>query len=177
MSTTQISMPTLSWESLQEAKPWRELTPQQRAWCLAWLSNGRDPVAATALAYRCSSPKNTACLSYEVRRNKNVVAFLELCEVLTQGAPSREVQIAGLLEAIRNSPPYAQVRARQLLAELTGCVSNNGQAEEPTTDLQPSSNSQKTIVTKVGDVVLVDGVPHRVTATDENGRPTEGEPV
>ena len=170
MATNINSVLPFSWDAVQGTNQWRELTAQQRIWCLAWIANGHDHLKATQLAYKCASPRNTACLSYEVRRHKNIVRFLELYEVLTQGAPSREEQIAGVLDTIREAPAYSQIHARRLLAQLTGCVES---------EAEPDANPVVAVKSpvRVGDIVLVDGVKHRVTKLDANGRPTDGEPL
>lgn len=127
-----------SWEAITETKPWQALTPSQRAWCLAWITNGHDALAATALAY---SPKSARTMQYEVKQHPTVVAFLELYRVLTQGAPSREEQIAGVLATIREAPAYAQDGARRLLAQLTGVIQDTkteaSPAASPAVDGEP----------------------------------------
>jgi hypothetical protein len=184
-TATQSTLP-FSWEAIQDSTPWRALTEQQRRWCLAWLTNGHDFAKATALAYDCASPKNAASLSYEVRRNKRVVSFLEFYRVLTQGAPSREEQIAGLLETIREAPAYEQSRARRLLAELTGHIAKS-EANEPASDSQPNPEPRETHKADapkfyVGQIVTQrdgDGVLHtgRVLAVDANGQATQIEEI
>ena len=157
MATTTI--PALSWDSLQATKPWQALTSQQRIWCLAWLTNGHDAIAATEIAYRCSSPKNAACMSYEIRRHKNVVTFLEFYEVLTEGAPSREVQIAGALQTLREVPVYEQVKARRLLAQLTGCV-----VKSDSEDGEPAEVSAQSF--PIGSIIVQDGKKYQVKAEE-----------
>ena len=141
MATATQSIP-VSWDSLQNTKPWRALTAQQQRWCLAFISNGGDALEATRLSYNASSPRNSVCLSYEIRRNKNVLTFLDLYRVLTQGAPSREEQIAGALEMIREVPAYEQVKARRLLAQLTGFVRSEDDSEADDVPKTSDSNSR-----------------------------------
>jgi len=116
--TIAVKEQPFSSDALQCAKQWRELTSQQRDWCKAYCSNGGDTLAATPSAYHCASARTAACFNYEIRRNKNVIAFLELYEVLANGTSSREQQIAGLLETIREAPAYEKVLARRLLADI-----------------------------------------------------------
>jgi hypothetical protein len=177
-SATQIqSVQSAVWESLQASELFRRLTPQQQTWTTAFCATGGNALEATRLSYNCASPKNNACLTYEIRRNKNILAFLELYKVMTQGAPSREEQIAGVLETIREAPAYEQVKARRLLAQLTGVVRADDDEAEPVKDSQSESDEPSPVRFKVGDIVLVDGVKHRVTAVDANGRATDGEPL
>jgi len=162
----------VSWEALESTPQYRTLTAHQRNWVKALLSNGGNPVAATEAAYNCKSLKNATCLSYEVRRHPSVRAFLELHDVLSYGAPSKEQQIASVLETIREAPAYSRVRAQRLLAELTGFVGTS------TDDQRSETNSgleSKGPISKIGDVVLQDGQKYRVTHIDENGHPTEGD--
>jgi len=156
MSTT--TTPAL-WDEIQTKKPWLALSPAQKIWCLAFLTNGHDPISATELAYHCSSPKNAKCLSYEVRHHKHVTAFLELFEILTSGGPSLAEQIAGTLETIRECPPYAQARARRLLAQLTGCVKSD-EAE----DGEPAEVSAQSF--PIGSIIIQDGRQYRVKAEE-----------
>jgi hypothetical protein len=163
----------VAWDSLQNTKPWQALTDQQQRWCIAFIAYGGDPVKATALSYNCASPKNAVSLSYEIRRHKNVITFLDLYRVLTQGAPSREEQIAGALEMIREVPAYEQVKARRLLAQLTGFVREDDDLEPKVSQPVEASPAR----CKVGDIVLVEDVKYRVTGVDETGKPTDGEPL
>ena len=150
--------PIFSWEAISSTKQWEDLTEQQRIWCIAWLSNGHDYFEATSLAYHGSA--NSRTMSYEIRKHPSVVAFLELYRVLTQGSPTKEEQIAGILASIRQAPPYEQSRMRHLLAKLTGVIEM-----PPETEVTPDLVEADTKF-EVGATVEQDGHRYRIVAEE-----------
>jgi hypothetical protein len=182
MATTPII--PFSWDALQRTRQWEALSPQQRVWTRAFIDNGGDKLAATRLAYKCSSDRSFSCMSHEVRKHPNVVSFLELYRVLTQGMPSREEQVADLLDAIRRAPPYAQDRPRKLLAQLTGSIPERKKytfkdADDEPEVATPQGSPTPSAAPRVfhpGQLVThrdAAGVVHtgRVVSIDENGKP------
>ena len=116
-----------------------------------------DALVATRMAYHCKSEKNARCMTYELRKHKDIVACLEFFK----GPITRDEFMLELKETILRAEPgsVAQVRAQSLYARLAYGDSIRRRAPQRS---KPSSDPPAKF--KVGDIVLADGVKHRVTA-------------
>ncbi len=171
-----IDNPKTSWSRLELSPEWVRLTPPQRVFVVEFLATG-SAFLATKVGYRAKSEKNSRVLSYELAKNPFIVAAVDVATGRVRS--EREILISEVQRQLK-AAETGSIAATKLTAQLERLILGGQQEElddEPANEVEPSSNSQKTIVAKVGDIVLVNGVQHRVSVVDENGRPTEGEPV
>jgi hypothetical protein len=89
------------------------------------------------------------------------------CIAEFQGKTERDIQIEGLRHALKKMPPYAQERARRLLAELTGLISTDGQSKAVD---EPRAEDSKAEAPKIGESNSESRVPAGATAlVDRDG--------
>jgi hypothetical protein len=189
MPTTASGVQPISWEALTASEQWRSLTPQQRAWVNAFVSNGGDPIGATRTAYHCKSERNARCLSYEVRKHPAVVAALGFW----QGKTDRDLLIEQVRFQIRHAEP-GSVAASRFIAQLERLILGGDQAvaDGHGVSIEPEAKaSVKSAVEHdassatpfyVGQLVTQrddEGVVHtgRVLVISADGKPTQIEEV
>jgi hypothetical protein len=99
----------------------------------------------------------------------------EIAEVLAlaAGLTPREAFLAELrrLSLRRKSTP-TQLAALRLFGQTMGFIDPAKKSEK-----KPADKSAPAHRFKVGDICLYRDKPHRVTAVDENGQPTAGDPL
>jgi predicted signal transduction protein with EAL and GGDEF domain len=146
-------------EELHVSKEFLALTERQGAWIDSFLQS-QDAGQATRIAYGDhTDPVYRAMLTRKIETSARVLAALDLF----YGRSAKEKFLRDLQLDINRAKGVARIEARRLFAKVAGL---DGSPSEP-----------EHAVCNVGDIVLVDGVQHRVTAVDENGRPTDGEPL
>jgi hypothetical protein len=167
---TQIE-PTVSWDVMQASEPWKRLTPQQRIWFVHFIASD-DSVAATRIAYPTATDKSVKCMSYEMLKRPAIIAALDFYN----GKSDLEIDLDEIQKQIDAADP-GSIAAQKLIA-LKASLKRGLKAasEEPETKSKATDES-KSLVSQIGDIVLVDGKKHRVTAVDEHGKPTDGEPI
>lgn len=157
MEATAVAPTMMTKEAFHASKEYLSLTPRQRVWVDTFIDSQSAPLA-TKTAYGDKTDEGyRSMLTKKVETSVRVIAALDLF----YGRSPREKFIRDLEMNIQNSEGIAKIEGQKLLAKVLGLISSD--AEQP--------------ACSVGDVVLVDGVKHRVTAVDSNGRPTEGEPL
>jgi hypothetical protein len=182
MATAARQIETASpmpWETFTRSARYTGLTFKRRVWLTAFLATN-DATWAGSMAFDAKSPRNAKIVGNECKRS------LPIREALAEyaGKSEREVFLESLKDTIRRAEPgsVAQTKAQALYARMKFGLElemdgRPPRAEESETRAASVAEAAKTFVAKVGDIVLVNGVKHRVTAVDENGKPTDGEPL
>jgi hypothetical protein len=148
---------TMTTEEFHSSKEWKSLTEGQKRWVTGVIDHG-DARRATAEAYASDDPTYVSMFTRKIESSANVIAALDVFYKRTE----RERFIRDLRLNISQSDGIAKIESQKLLARILGLV---------------GGSESEQLVCKVGDVVLANGVKHRVTAVDANGRPTDGEPL
>jgi hypothetical protein len=158
------------WETFEQGQRYKSLTLKQRVWLIAYMVSG-STLWAALMAYRCKSVENARVLGYELKKNHGIQQAL----AEFTGKSERDIFIEELKDTLRCTPKNstAHSKAQALYARLMFGV--EPEAAEPVEVRDPAE--PKPFVARVGDIVLVSGLKHRVTAIDENGRPTDAEPL
>ncbi len=159
-----------TWDELEASPQWHRLSSQQKAWVVIHITTG-DPVQATSFAYRCSSPKNARCLSYEIRKSEAVVDALNFWN----GKSERDLMLEHAQENLRNSEPGSIAASKFLamciqLGGLTRPAATPAAGDCGTFDPEPTRF-------KVGDICTQDGTNYRVTKLDAVGKILEAEEI
>lgn len=139
------------------SKEYLALTEKQKVWVDRFIET-QDAALATKLAYGDHTDE-----TYRAMLTRKIETSNRVCDALDvfYQRDEKDKFIRNLELNIKNSTGIAKIEGQKLLARILGLLSSD--AEQ--------------VVAKVGDVVLVDGVKHRVTAIDANGKPTDGEPL
>jgi hypothetical protein len=157
MATAPAAPSVMSKESFHVSKEFSALTDKQRVWVDSFVDT-QDAGQATCIAYgNHTDPAYRAMLCRKIETSPRVLAALDLF----YGRSPKEKFLRDLQNDIARAKGVAKIEARRLFAKVAGL--DGPEPEHP--------------VCKIGDIVLVDGVKHRVTAVDANGRPTDGEPL
>jgi hypothetical protein len=147
---------TMDREAFHKTQSYLALTEKQKVWVDTFCES-HDAAHSTRIAYGSdTSEEYRAMLTRKIETSARVVAALDLY----YGRSPREKFIRDLELNIANSTGIAKVEGQKLLAKVLGLVND-----------ESSPNG------KIGDTVLVEGKRFTVTAVDENGRPTDGEPL
>jgi hypothetical protein len=136
------------------------LTARQRRWIDVFIETS-DANRATREAYGATDDTYVAMFTRKTETSPRIIAALDL---FFDRSP-REKFLRDLQNDIAHSKGVAKIEARRLYAKMVFGVDGTPSNEIVNSDC------------KIGDIVLVNGVKHRVTAVDENGRPTDGEPL
>ena len=150
----------MSKETFHASKEYLAVTDKQKVWLDVFIDS-QDAALATSTAYGAQTDSAyRAMLTRKVESSPRVLAALDLF----YGRTPREKFLRDLQNDIAHSKGIAKIEARRLYAKVTGIDGS------PTEEIEH-------LVCKIGDIVLVDGVKHRVTAVDASGKPTDGEPL
>jgi len=156
-TATQSS--TMSKELFHASREFLSLTEKQMVWVDVLISS-QDAALATRTAYGDQTDEPyRAMLCRKVETSPRVIAALDLF----YGRSPRERFVRDLQNDIARSKGIAKIEARRLYAKMVFGV-----------DGQPTEEVEHPVC-KIGDIVLVEGVQHRVTAVDASGRPTDGD--
>jgi hypothetical protein len=158
MATAERREGVIATAEFHASKEFLALTDGQRKWIDVFIETS-DANLATREAYGTNDDAYIAMFTRKIESSPRVIAALDLYFARSP----RDRFLRDLQNDIAHSTGIARIEARRLYARITGLDAPNAETEQP--------------VCKIGDVVLVEGVKHRVTATDANGRPTEGEPL
>jgi hypothetical protein len=169
----QVESPAV-WTRLESSLEWFALTDSQRIWVIQFLATG-STLSATKVGYKASSDANSRVLSYEIAKNKTIVAALDVAagKVKTE----REILIQEVTQQLK-SAERGSIAASKFTAQLERLqLGVKPDADEPIEDSQPNE------VFEVGQLVTQrdpeTGVLHTgvVRAIDANGCPNEIEEV
>jgi phage terminase small subunit len=159
----------VDWSLLEQSAAWRDLTKQQQLWVLDFLVSG-SALSATKAAYHASSDVNARVMGYELRKNKSIVAALDVAA----GKVKTDRDI--LIETVQEQLKFAEkgsIAAAKLTVQLErlqiGIKAGRHEVPEPD---EPSPARFK-----VGDICTQSGEKFRVTAIDNNGQVTEADEV
>ena len=150
----------MSKETFHASREFLSLTEKQRVWVDSFIETS-DANLATREAYSADDDAYVAMFTRKIETSPRIIAALDLFFARSP----REKFLRDLQNDIACSKGIAKVEARRLYAKMVFGVDG-----APTEEVEHS-------VCKVGDIVLVEGVKHRVTAVDANGKPTDGEPL
>jgi len=150
--------PSTMKEILHASKEFLALTSGQRKWVDIFIDTS-DANRATGEAYGATDDAYVAMFTRKIETSPRVIAALDLYFARSP----RERFLRDLQNDIAHSTGVARIEARRLYAKMVFGV------DGPPTEEIPFC--------KIGDIVLVDGVKHKVTAVDANGKPTDGEPL
>lgn len=173
-----------TWEELEASPQWARLSSHQKAWVVALIANGGDPVDATRFAYKCASIKNEICLSHEVRNHPAVIdalafwngAVVDEPAAKSQRDRTRDALAAAVRKAIRKAEP-GSTSHQKLLAQLERLVLG-GNSGRPDT-AEPPVIDGGTFETKhhVGELFSQNGQNFRATEIGSDGRILNAEEV
>jgi hypothetical protein len=155
-TATQSS--TMSKTDFVKSAPYLTLTEGQRKWVDIFIDTS-DANRATGEAYGATDDAYVAMFTRKIETSPRVIAALDLYFARSP----RERFLRDLQNDIAHSTGVARIEARRLYAKMVFGV------DGPPTEEIPFC--------KIGDIVLVEGVKHRVTAVDASGRATDGEPL
>ena len=155
-TATQSS--TMSKEDFIKSKEYLALTEGQRKWVEIFIETSNANLS-TRQAYNATDDAYIAMFTRKIETSPRIIAALDLFFA----RPPRERFLRDLQNDISHSTGIARLETRRLYAKVMGLVDGS-----PTEQVEQC---------KIGDIVLVDGVKHRVTAVDANGKPTDGEPL
>ena len=155
---TVTQNPDVNQEQFCTSKEYLALTTRQRRWIDLFVHNS-DANRATREAYGATDDAYVAMFTRKIETSPRIIAALDL---YFDRSP-RERFLRDLQNDIAHAKGIAKIEARRLYARMVFGVDGSACEEDP--------------VCKIDDIVLVDGVKHRVTALDASGRPTEGEPL
>jgi hypothetical protein len=110
MATAQ---PTpVAWEQFRTSHEWRALSPARKVWVAEFIV-GSDAFAATRKAYPKAKDKSARCMTYQLRKNPEIVAALEFY----QGGLNREMLISEVRAQLRAAEP-GSIAAAQFATQL-----------------------------------------------------------
>lgn len=153
---------TMTQEEFHASKDWKSLTEGQKRWVSVFIET-QDAKRATAEAYGSDDEAYVVMFTRKIETSANVISALDAYYRRSE----KERFLRDLRMNIANSEGIAKVEGQKLLARILGF-------DTPAVDCGTFTEPP---VCKVGDSVLVDGVRHRVTVVDANGKPTDGEPL
>jgi len=169
----------LTIEQLRAEQVFTDLTPRQQKMIETFASSG-DRIQAVLAAYNAKSPEVARVMAYEFFANPKVVACLT---VYFQDDPL-EVFKREVRRAYHNKNlSVAQVQAMKMFCDLNGWGAaslpdlhgRDADGEPETSKPQPVAPAVPGPTTnrfQVGDIATQDGERYRITAVDENGKPT-----
>jgi hypothetical protein len=159
MVTATQQSSTMAKEEFFKSAPYLSLTEGQRRWLELFIET-QDANLSTRKAYGATDDAYIAMFTRKIETSPRIIAALDLYFARSP----REKFLRDLQNDIAHATGVAKIEARRLYAKMVFGV-----------DGAPSSQAESPVC-KIGDIVLVDGVSHRVTAVDASGRPTDGEP-
>jgi hypothetical protein len=169
MATTT---PIDEFAALRVSPPFRRMTLQQQSWLVEYLRTGSFH-SATKLAYPEANDNSQRVMPYQILKAQAVRECLDWYR-FRDAESSRQALIDIVRKQLEAAEP-GSVSAQRLCAQLQSLtVSSKPSAPEPTPGPEEPAQAQGS---KIGDIVLVEGVKYRVIAVDENGKPTDGEPI
>lgn len=151
---------TMTKETFHASREFLALTEGQRKWVDIFVETA-DANRATREAYGATDEVYIVMFTRKIETSPRVIAALDAY----YGRSPKERFLRDLQNDIARSTGIAKIEARRLFAKMVFGV-----------DGPPPEEGQHPAC-KVGDIVLVDGVKHRVTAVDASGRATDGEPL
>lgn len=173
--TEQIKRTTMPIELLRIEPCFVRLTERQKLMIETYITSGADKVLSVLTAYHVKDRETARKMSYEAFSRPAVIQVLNAYWGVTPfEAFKRDVE-----RAVRNkSLSVAQIRALELQARVSGWGCANIPNSHGHDEREPEAETGTSPARfSVGDTCQVDGKPYRVTAVDENGRPTSGEPL
>jgi hypothetical protein len=164
-------------ELVRQTLAYQKLTPKQKMLIETYIATG-DKLQATKSAYQNESDEAARLNSYTHFANPRIVAVLNFW----LGKTEREIMIEAVEEHLRHAEK-GSTAARGLFAQLASL--KFGIAAEPESKPEPEPKAEEQAKTpvavdsriKVGDIIRADGRRFRVTAVDEQGRATDGDPL
>jgi hypothetical protein len=180
MATNTTTNERLPISALMLHPDFLQLTPKMQTFLARYVATGLttgtyDTIGAVMAAYK-TTPKNAQIMSYRLLSNKKIAAILDLhFGRAPVDAVMHEVSQA-LRKSVKNDMKqfgrltYTTVNALKVYESHTRTADSTQTEPEP--DLKPERPASK-----VGSTVLIDGLPHIVTAVDSQGHATDVEPL
>jgi hypothetical protein len=150
-----------AWTRLESSPQWRALTDSQRIWVTQFLATG-SALSATRAGYKTKSEANNRVLSYELAKNKSIVAALDVAA----GNIKTEREI--LIETVRAQLRAAEkgsVAASKFSAQLERLVLDG----KPEVDDQPEAEALAVPGAQafpIGSIIVQDGKRYEVKAEE-----------
>jgi hypothetical protein len=142
---------------------------KQRRWLEALIESNFDYAAATSTAFDCSTHRNTVLYSYSVRRQPHIIAALNVY----LGKSEREIDLEEVERHLRKAEPGSVAAQRLIAAKLRLKYDLKPEVID-----EPQSAAPAVHRFHVGDIAIrADRTKLRVTAVDDEGRVTEGDPL
>jgi hypothetical protein len=175
--STGMTLPQL------EATPeFGRLSPKMKLWVSSYVQHfidfgSLDPIFATKSSYQCGSDENARTFGYQILSKTKVQALLKLYAHF--GKSQLELDLETAEEQFRQAKPGSEpahnllVLTMRLRKEIAAERAANVEASAP----QVPAVAPEPKRFNVGDIILVDGKKVRVTAVNEAGRATDGEPL
>jgi hypothetical protein len=183
VASIEIQSPE-AWSRLENSPQWAALTDSQRVWVTQFLATG-SALSATKAGYHASSAANARVLSYELAKNKSIVAALDVAAGnISPVKTEREILIA-TVQAQLKAAEKGSIAASKFTAQLERLqLSGNTEDDESSEVSQPTIENGASSATTFYIGQLVNqrdeaGVLHtgRVMAIGDDGRPSRIEEV
>jgi hypothetical protein len=154
--------------------PLRALTDSQRLWITQFLAT-ESALAATKVAYKAKSEANNRVLSYEIAKNKSIVAALDVAAgripkvvVQTERETTEQRQRQQLIATVRKQLKAAEtgsIAASKFSAQLERL--QLGVKPEVEDDPEtPEASSTDTQAFPIGSIIVQDGKRYQVKAEE-----------
>jgi hypothetical protein len=177
---TRPKTPPLTIAELQVSQEYITCSAKMQVWLTELVTNGFKYTDATVAAFDCKDRESARVFSYAVRNWPKIRAALNLY----LGKSEREILLDKVRAALRNAEAGGIAEQRLLAQEERLLFGGTLPAEDDETPKPkaPAMGSPSDVQifprrVSIGDIVLYDGVKHKVTKVDENGQPTEGDPI
>lgn len=157
-----------------------QLTPKQQCFVSKYIASGLttgtyDTIGAVMAAYK-TTPKNAQIMSYRLMSSRKIAAILDL----HFGRAPFDSVLHELSQALRKAVKNDMKEFGRLTYTTVNALkvykSHSRTADSTQTEPDPGLTPERP-ASKVGSTVLIDGLPHIVTAVDQQGHATDVEPL
>jgi hypothetical protein len=165
VATVQTESPEV-WSRLENSPQWAALTDSQRVWVTQFIATG-SALLATKAGYHAKSETNARVLSYELSKNKSIVAALDVAAGKIIAVKSeREILIATVRKQLR-AAEKGSIAASKFTAQLERLeigikMGPHEFADEPEEE-SPSVTAQ---AFPIGSIIVQDGKRYEVKAEE-----------
>lgn len=167
-TATPTASPTM--EDLHSHPKFLACTPSQQKFLVEYTKT-KDPIRAVEFGYGADgSDRYKRMWSQRLLHHGNTAAVLDWFF----GRTEKDRFLAELQRDIKKLDGVALQRARALYARVAGLISDESEPTETKPTEDPSMPDERF---KLGDIVEQNGRTFRITAIDNQGRPTDGEPL
>src|ERR1700680_3246574 len=156
VTSTETQSPE-AWTRLESSPQWRALTDSQRIWVTQFLATG-NALSATRAGYKTKSEANNRVLSYELAKNKSIVAALDVATgKIIPVKSEREILIETVRKQLR-AAEKGSIAASKFTAQLERLQlgGKSDEVESDTGEAPKTSASDSTSRVPAGATALAD---------------------